>query len=49
MKLFETNDKPVDIANFLIIFSPFNGIDLFEDSSRTNLDLAADKILALIH
>lgn len=49
LTLFEMNDRPVDISNFLILFLPFKGIDLFEESKKTNLDLAADKILALIH
>lgn len=47
--LFEMNQKPVDITEFLILFDPYKGINLYDDSKITNMDLSADKLLSLLH
>lgn len=49
MTLFKLNDDPVDISNYMIIFDPYKGIDLYKTSLVTNLKVSVDHLLALIH
>jgi hypothetical protein len=47
--LFRLNDDPIDLTNLTIFFDKYEGIDLFEQASKTNLDITTHNLLALIH
>lgn len=46
--LFEQVADPVDISEFMIVFDPDKGINLYEDAQITNLALPASQLLDLI-
>lgn len=47
--LYKRNDNPIDISRYQILFEQFQGINLYDSSKLTNLNLSSDKLLALLH
>ena len=47
--LYKTNDEPIDISTFMIIFDNKKGINLYKESLKTYLNLPLNKVVELIH
>lgn len=43
------NDRPIDVSDYIIVFDPFKGLNLYDDSKITNMDLSPEKMLSLLH